>query len=92
MSVKLLSEHHLEFLSVKVGCTGSSESNLVKMPHCLISHAAAHLGLDENTCLWGFGNNTVADQPAHPCRLISAFVISLSGSISRLATSKISIF
>ena len=33
MSVKLLTEHHLEFLSLKGGCTGSSESTLVKMPH-----------------------------------------------------------
>ena len=42
MSVKLLTEHHLEFLSLKGGCTGSSESTLVKMPHCLKSHVAAH--------------------------------------------------
>ena len=34
MSVKLLTEHHLAFLSLKGGCTGSSESALVKMPHC----------------------------------------------------------
>ena len=26
MTVKLLTEHHLEFLGLKVGCTGSSES------------------------------------------------------------------
>ena len=31
--LKLLNEHHLEFLSLKGGCTGSSESTLVKMPH-----------------------------------------------------------
>ena len=30
MSVKLLSEHHLEFLSIKEGCTYSSESTLVQ--------------------------------------------------------------
>ena len=36
MSVKLLTEHHLEFLCLTGGCTGSSEStqSLVKMPHC----------------------------------------------------------
>ena len=34
MTVKLLNEHHLEFLSLKGGCTGSSESTLVKMLHC----------------------------------------------------------
>ena len=43
MSVKLLTEHHLEFLSLKGGCTGSSESVLVKMPHCWKSHAAAQI-------------------------------------------------
>ena len=30
MIVKLLTEQHLEFLSLKRGCTGSSESTLVK--------------------------------------------------------------
>ena len=43
MSIKLLTEHHLEFLSLKEGCTGSSESTLVKMPHCWKSHVAAQL-------------------------------------------------
>ena len=33
MSVKLLTEHRLEFVSLKGGCTGSSESTLFKMPH-----------------------------------------------------------
>ena len=39
MIVKLLTEHHLEFLSLKGGCTGWSESTLVKMPNCWKSHA-----------------------------------------------------
>ena len=43
MSVKLLTEHHLEFLSLKRGCTGSSESTLVKMPHCWKSHVVAQM-------------------------------------------------
>ena len=30
MSVQPLTEHHLEFLSLNRGCTGSSESTLVK--------------------------------------------------------------
>ena len=33
MSVKLLTEHHLEFLSLRGGCTGSSESIHVKIPY-----------------------------------------------------------
>ena len=43
MIVKLLTEHHLEFLSLKGGCRGSSESTYVKMPHCWKSHALAHI-------------------------------------------------
>ena len=43
MLVNLLTEHHLEFLSLKGGCRGSSESTHVKMPHCWKSHAAAHI-------------------------------------------------
>ena len=47
----------------------------------------------EKTCLWGFVNNTGADQPAHLRSLISAFVIHiLEITISKLATSKIFIF
>ena len=43
MTVKLLTQHHLEFPSLKEGCTGSSESTLVKMPHCWKSHVTAQL-------------------------------------------------
>ena len=43
MNIKLLTEHHLEFLSLKGGCTGSSESTLVKMPHWWKAHVAAQL-------------------------------------------------
>ena len=42
MTLKLLTEHHLEFLSLKGGCRGSLESTLVKMPHCWKSHVVAH--------------------------------------------------
>ena len=43
MIVKLLTEHHLEFLSLTGGCRGSSESTHVKMPHCWQSHARAQI-------------------------------------------------
>ena len=43
MIVQLLTEHHLEFLSLKGGCTGSFESTFVKMPHCWKSHATAQI-------------------------------------------------
>ena len=43
MIVKLLTEHHLEFLSLKAGRRGSSESTLVKMSNCWKSHVAAQI-------------------------------------------------
>ena len=43
MSVTLLTEHHLEFLSLKGGCTGLSESTLVERPHCWKSRVTAHV-------------------------------------------------
>ena len=55
MSAKLLTEHHLEFLRLKGGCTGSSESTLVKMPHCWKSHVTAHI------CLFHFRGMQLAN-------------------------------
>ena len=44
-------------------------------------------------CLWGFANNTGADQPAHPRSLISAFVIRyLESIVVKLAPYKIPLF
>ena len=45
MTVKLLTEQHLEFLSLRGGCKGSSESIHVKMPYCWKSHVTAHICL-----------------------------------------------
>ena len=42
MIVKLLTEHHLEFLNLKAGCRGLSESTLIKMPHFWKSRVTAH--------------------------------------------------
>ena len=43
LNIEVLTEHFLEFLSLKGGCTGLSESTLVKMPHCWKSHVAAQI-------------------------------------------------
>ena len=45
MSLRLLTDHNLEFLCLKGGCTGSSESTLVKIPHCLKSRLISIFGL-----------------------------------------------
>ena len=42
MILKLLTENHLKFLSLKGDFRGSSESTLAKMSNCWKSHAAAH--------------------------------------------------
>ena len=42
MTVKLLTEHHLEVLSLSGGCTGSSESIHVKIQHCWKSTINQH--------------------------------------------------
>ena len=68
MTVKLLTEQHLEFLSLKGGCTGSSVSIHVKMPHFLKSYVTAQVsciflcyrcerkGYEEGVC-----------RPSHKC-------------------------
>ena len=43
MTVKLLTEHNLEFLSLKGGCTSSSVTIHVKMTHCWKSHVMAQI-------------------------------------------------
>ena len=43
MIIKPLTEHHLEFLSLNRGCTGSSESIHVKMPHCWKSRRGSYV-------------------------------------------------
>ena len=51
MIVKLLTEHHLEFLSLKGGCRGLPESALDKMSNCWKSHAVALFIIDlESSC------------------------------------------
>ena len=43
MSIRLLTDHHLEFLSLKGNYACLSESTLVKMQHCWKSHVAAQM-------------------------------------------------
>ena len=57
MAVKLLTEHHVRVLSLKGDCTGSSESTLVKMPHCWKSRVTAQIMIFET--LHGSGTEGV---------------------------------
>ena len=57
LSVKLLTEQHLEFLSLKGCCIYLSESTLVNIPHCWKSHVEAHMGIkDDSLCTFGKTN------------------------------------
>ena len=49
MTLRLLTAKLLEFLSLKGGCTGSSQSKLVKMPHWWKSHVAAQISIEVDT-------------------------------------------
>ena len=59
MIVKLLTEHHPVFPSLKGGCRGSSESTLVKMSYCWKSHARAHFC--SSLCMWLLLNHYVVN-------------------------------
>ena len=53
MDLRLLIEHRLEFLSLKVGCSGSCESTFVEIAHCWKSHVTFQLNspkIEEYKC------------------------------------------
>ena len=52
MNIKLLTKHHLEFLILKGGCTGLSESIHVKLPHCWKTGVAAQI-------MWACGEKAI---------------------------------
>ena len=72
MTVKLLTEHHLEVLSLKEGDTGSSESTLVKMPHCWKSRVTAQL-LILSTALVSFP----VKRPAYNFKKVLVFTLKI---------------
>ena len=74
MKVKLLTEQHLEFVSLKGGCTGSSESTYVKIPHCWKSHVMAQFikAMHDKTAHFHVHSDD-SEQPGHPPSLIIVF-------------------
>ena len=65
MSVKLLTEYHLEFLSLKGGSTSSSESTLVKMPHCWKSHVVTLVSKDFSGRVFSRLSYSIVNEPRH---------------------------
>ena len=83
-NVKLLTKQHLEFLSVTGGCTGSSESIHVKIPHCWKSHVIFEMtdtGCNDHIQGLLHVANKGAVQPAHLSNLISTFATGSLDSI-----------
>ena len=76
MTVKLLTEQHLEFLCLNRGCTGSCESTLFKMPHCWKSSVAAQMShLNAHT-------DDSSRSRGYNCRLclhLYPYIVSVSG-------------
>ena len=73
MNVKLLTGHHLQFLILKGGCTGSSESTLVTIPHCWKSH----LGSLTNSFLLDLMDMRVQDVKVSHHSIVSLNYISI---------------
>ena len=48
MTVQLLTEQYLDFISLKGGCTDLSESTIAKMPHCWKSRVMAQFNVEPN--------------------------------------------
>ena len=76
MIVKLLTKHHLEFLSLTGGYKGSSESTLVKMSHCWKSHVQAH------SVFYPLTSNSSQNPPL---LLLSWFLVSFVNCLTRLS-------
>ena len=77
MIVKLLTEHYLEFLSLKGGCRGSSKSILVKMPNRWKSHVTAQF--------FPFFSNTMSSQEQVQLTEEAVMMRGLSGVHSEVA-------
>ena len=75
MTVKLLTEHHLEFLSLKGGCKGSFESTLVKM-NCWKSYDTAQFSF----CFAHQAEEEVILRSAAPARAETTKIMSMEPS------------
>ena len=74
MIVKLLTVHYLEFLSLKGGCRGSSESTHVKMPHFWKSHATAQIMFScDDACMFIQHNKSLFCRYMFVLKMLFAF-------------------
>ena len=92
MSVKLLTEHHLEFQSLKGACRGSYESTLVKMSNCWKSHATAHISqctlVQQGLKVYQLKPKTITDTGLYSVAISNMQIINNSQTIFRDVTMK----
>ena len=90
MIVKLLSEHHLEFLSLKGGFRSSSEPTCVKMSNCWKPHAAAYmLPLQVHVLMFlDISHATTNDASAKNSYASTAVHVEISLTVSQKKTSR----
>ena len=79
MIVKLLTERHLEFLSITGGCRGPSESTLVKMSNCWKSRALAQIYKLWSLSVYSVSNKQISKlrhciHSCGKCHLFSMFI------------------
>ena len=80
MTIKLLTEHHLKYLSLKMAAQARLSLHLSKC-HIVGNHISQLIigpQREKNLSSGGGGgvaNNIGADQPAHPRRLVSAHYV-----------------
>ena len=75
MTVKLLTEHYLEFLSLSGGCTDSSVSTHVKMPHCWKSRHGSYIQMHFRLLLMMVANTMNPDQTSPNGSILSGSII-----------------
>ena len=88
MTVKLLTEHNLRFLSFEEWCTGSFESTFVKMPHYWQPRVTAHLSesmLGALAILLGLQYNGTSNVQA----MFYCSLFSVSPTVCRLAINRL---
>ena len=74
MIVKLLTEQHLEFLSSKGGCTGSSESTLVKICFVLLQAPATSILVPRSVIQVPESSNSTNSTEALPDKVFFQFI------------------
>ena len=76
LEYSMMTEHHLEFLSLTRGCIVSSESTLVKMSHCWKSRVTAKMQCHSDLIKIIAVRHIINQVNEHQCNLYETFTFS----------------